>query len=63
MDKKELIKRLDSMLNRVPPGVINSSWNQAVAYKNWVVKAGKIINGGRANEALLQSLIADYQKY
>ena len=61
--KAELLTRLESALSKVPHGVINSTWNKSVAYKDWVVGVRKVIKKGRASEAQLQGLINSYHNF
>lgn len=62
-EKSQLLAELNTLLEQVPPKVVNGTWNQAVHYKNWVVKTRQVVNGKKANEALLSSLINQYNSF
>jgi len=61
--KEELTNTLQVLLKTVPSSVVNGSWNISVSYKDWVVKTNKVVNGDRANEATLRSLINQYHHF
>ena len=61
--RQDALLALDKALDKVPHGVINGSWQKAVAYKAWVVQVRKTIKVDRASEAQLRVLLQNYQDF
>lgn len=58
-----LMKKLQECVGKVPAGVNSGSYQKAVDFKAWVVKANKAIKKGERNEQALRSLIGQYEGY
>lgn len=61
--EERMRQRLRMYLTKVPPSVNAGSYQAAVKFKEWAVKANKAANGTKANAFVLQTLINEYEAY
>jgi hypothetical protein len=59
--REQLVSDLETKLNKIPAPVLNGSYNLAVKYKEWAMKALKTMR--TAPPAKLQQLIDDYRGF